>query len=67
VALVFRCRLVNGNLRENPEVMGFRWATRSEIPAIMPEAFAVRVLDAYEPGSAPAVREHDGVSLVSAS
>ena len=67
VALVFKCRFVGGSLSENPEVTGFRWAKRSEVPALMYEAFAVRVLDAYEAGSAPAIREYDGVSLVSAS
>jgi ADP-ribose pyrophosphatase YjhB (NUDIX family) len=64
VALVFRCRAVDGNLIENSEVMGFRWVKRCDIPAIMPEAFAVRVLDAYDSGSIPAIREHDGVSLL---
>jgi 8-oxo-dGTP pyrophosphatase MutT (NUDIX family) len=64
VALVFRCRFVRGSLRKNSEVMGFRWATRSEVRDLMSEAFAVRVLDAYEHDAAPAIREHDGVHLV---
>jgi 8-oxo-dGTP diphosphatase len=64
VALVFRCRLVSGSLQENPEVTGFRWVTRSEVPDLMAEAFAVRVLDAYEHDVAPAIRDHDGVHLV---
>jgi 8-oxo-dGTP diphosphatase len=66
VALVFRCRLVSGSLQENLEVTRFRWAARSEVRDLMSEAFAVRVLDAYEHDRAPAVRDHDGVHLVTA-
>jgi ADP-ribose pyrophosphatase YjhB (NUDIX family) len=66
VALVFRCRAVSGRLTVNPEVTGFRWVTESDAAALMPEAFAIRVLDAYHPGPAPAIRDHDGISLVTA-
>ena len=66
VALVFRCRMLGGHLMENSEVSGFRWVKRSEVLAIMPEAFAIRILDAYQLEAVPAVREHDGVSLVPA-
>jgi 8-oxo-dGTP diphosphatase len=67
VALVFRCRAVGGTLTENPEVTGFRWVRESDINKIMPEAYAVRILDAYRPSAAPAVRDHDGVRLVAAT
>lgn len=65
VALVFRCRAVGGALRENSEVVGFRWVRESEVSTLMSEAYAVRVLDAYRHSTAPFVREHDGVRLVS--
>jgi 8-oxo-dGTP diphosphatase len=64
IALVFRCRTVGGHLRENPEVTAFRWLRQNEVAAFMPEAFAIRILDAYRPGAMPSVRDHDGVSLV---
>jgi 8-oxo-dGTP diphosphatase len=64
VALVFRCRMVGGHLTENSEVVGFRWVRESDVRTIMPEAFAVRILDAFRLSTAPSVRDHDGVSLV---
>jgi ADP-ribose pyrophosphatase YjhB (NUDIX family) len=64
VSLVFRCRMVSGQLTENSEVVGFRWVRQSDVRAIMPEAFAVRILDAYRLRDVPYVRDHDGVSLV---
>ena len=64
VALVFRCRLVGGTLTENSEVTGFRWAPESEVSAIMPEAFAIRILDAYRNDTEPSIRDHDGVKLI---
>ncbi len=64
IALVFRCRAISGSLKENSEVTGFRWVREPDVSAIMPEAYAVRILDAYRPGAVPAVRDHDGVSLV---
>jgi 8-oxo-dGTP diphosphatase len=64
VALVFRCHAVGGALRENSEVTGFRWVGESEVSAIMSEAYAIRVLDAYRHGTTPFVRDHDGVRLV---
>jgi 8-oxo-dGTP diphosphatase len=64
VALVFRCRAASGALTENAEVTGFRWVRESEVNAIMSEAYAVRILDAYRSGGAPSIRDHDGVRLV---
>ncbi|MET8052965.1 NUDIX domain-containing protein [Streptosporangium sp. NPDC005286] len=63
VALVFRCKTTGGSLTTNDEVTGFHWATPAEIPQMVAEAFAVRVLDALHDG-APAIRQHDGVHLV---
>jgi len=64
IALVFRCRPVGGTLTENREVTGFRWVRESEVSAIMSEAYAVRILDAYRHSAVPSIRDHDGVKLV---
>ena len=64
IALVFRCRAIGGELTENEEVTGFRWVRKNDVRSIMPEAYAVRILDAFQPQAVPAVREHDGVKLL---
>jgi len=64
IALVFRCRPAGGTLAENPEVTRFRWVRESEVSAIMSEAYAVRILDAYRHSAVPSIRNHDGVKLV---
>jgi 8-oxo-dGTP diphosphatase len=64
VALVFRCRAISGTLTENAEVTAFRWVRESDVSALMSEAYAVRVLDAYRPGGTPSIRDHDGVRLI---
>jgi 8-oxo-dGTP diphosphatase len=64
VALVFRCRAINGELKVNPEVVDFRWVAEDKIAEMMPEAYAIRVLDAYRSATTPAIREHDGVNLI---
>lgn len=64
IALVFRCRPIGGKLAENPEVTGFRWVREADVRSLMSEAYAVRVLDAFQPQAVPAVREHDGVNLL---
>jgi 8-oxo-dGTP pyrophosphatase MutT (NUDIX family) len=65
IALVFRCSILGGRLATNDEVSGFQWATPQEVRTTVDEAFAVRVLDALDGRTSPAVREHDGVRLVS--
>jgi len=64
VALAFRCRQAGGTLTENSEAAGFRWIQESEASAIMPEAFAIRILDAYRNDAEPSIRDHDGVKLI---
>jgi len=64
IALVFRCRTVSGSLSTNSEVTDFRWATLADVTTMVSEAFAIRVLDALNPDSNPAIRQHDGVRLV---
>jgi 8-oxo-dGTP diphosphatase len=64
IALVFRCRPVGGALTENSEVVGFRWIREADVSSIMSEAYAVRILDAYQHNAVPSIRNHDGVRLV---
>ena len=64
VNLVFRCKITGGALATNDEASDFRWATQAEIPKLMDEAYAVRVLDALHETAAAAVRPHDGVHLL---
>ena len=63
IALVFRCRILAGQLGTNDEVSSFQWATPEEVRAMADEAFAIRVLDALSSSNVPAVRQHDGVKL----
>lgn len=64
VALVFRCKVTDGQLAINSEVRDFWWATADEIGSAVSEAFAVRVTDALANGTAPAVRQHDGKRVI---
>jgi 8-oxo-dGTP diphosphatase len=64
VALVFQCKVTGGHLTTNDEVTAFRWADQSDLGSLMPEAYAVRVLDALRRDDATAVRDHDGVRLL---
>jgi ADP-ribose pyrophosphatase YjhB (NUDIX family) len=67
VALVFKCKVTGGHLAANDEVTAFRWASESDVDNLMVEAYAVRVFDALQSGSATAVRDHDGVHLMTES
>jgi len=64
IALVFRCRILAGQLAVNDEVTEFRWATADEVTRMVSEAHAVRVLDALHDYRHPAIRQHDGVHLI---
>jgi 8-oxo-dGTP diphosphatase len=64
IALVFRCKVLDGQLTPNDEVVGFQWAGVQEVNSMVSEAFAVRVLDALDENRAPAIRQHDGAHLV---
>jgi ADP-ribose pyrophosphatase YjhB (NUDIX family) len=64
IALVFRCRPIGGSLTENAEVAGFRWIREADVSSMMSEAYAVRILDAYQYNAVPSIRDHDGVRLV---
>ena len=63
VALVFRCRATGGEPVPTEEAAEVRWVTPAEVPALMAEAFAVRILDAFR-DDGPHVRDHDGVRVL---
>ncbi|MCG0284794.1 NUDIX hydrolase [Streptomyces sp. PSAA01] len=64
VSLVFRCEALDGTPATGPRTRAWRWATRAEVPDLADEAYAVRILDALDATAPPAVRAHDGVTLV---
>jgi len=64
IALVFRCKVTGGNLRETSEESACPWATETEVAELLDEAYAVRVVDAMHDTWPPAVRQHDGVRLL---
>jgi 8-oxo-dGTP diphosphatase len=65
IALVFRCKVTGGQLTTNDEVTAFRWADEDTIRQLTSEAYAVRLLDALHEKARPAMRQHDGVHLLS--
>ena len=64
IALVFRCKTTGGDLALSDEVAAFRWADGTEVAELSDEAYAVRVLDALGGTAPPAVRQHDGKSVI---
>jgi 8-oxo-dGTP diphosphatase len=64
VALVFRCAPEAGSLTATDESREVQWMTPTEVEVVMAPAYAVRVSDSIENGSACA-RIHDGVNLMS--
>jgi 8-oxo-dGTP pyrophosphatase MutT (NUDIX family) len=64
IAMVFRCEAIDGDLTTGDETRALRWATRDEVADLVDEAYAIRVLDALDAASPPAVRAHDGVKLI---
>lgn len=64
VALVFRCHTATGTLTSNDEVAAFRWASDDQLDALMDPAYVVRARDALRYNGTPAIRTHDGVTLV---
>ncbi len=62
VALVYRCRISDGNLKPSDETSSFRWLTVCECEASMDPAYAVRLTDALTSAKTQ-VRAHDGVAL----
>lgn len=62
VALVFRCKWLQGEPRETREAADVCWMTPADIRVEMEEAYAIRVLDALREGY-PAIRSHDGLHV----
>ncbi|MFE5158113.1 NUDIX hydrolase [Streptomyces sp. NPDC056697] len=64
VSMVFRCKALDGTPTTGAETRALRWATREEVTELADEAYAIRVLDALDNTSPPAIRAHDGVRLI---
>ena len=64
VALVFRCRRVDGQLSTNAEARAFDWVTIEDLDTRMNSAYATRVADALRHTDIPTVRAHDGMNLL---
>lgn len=64
VSMVFRCEAIDGQLTTGDETRALRWATRDEVTDLADETYAIRVLDALDAMSPPAIRAHDGVKLI---
>lgn len=62
LALVFRCDGFEGEPGPSEEVAEVRWVAAADVPGLMAEVYAVRLLDAIN-AITPAVREHDGTRL----
>lgn len=67
IALVLRCRMKGGEPHETSEARAVRWTSLAEARGLMTEAYFVRVSDATVAPTAPAIRTHDGTSLIEAS
>lgn len=68
IALVFRCRPIEGTAQATAESSAVAWLSPNERTERMDEAYAVRLLDAMTgaPGG-PAIRTHDGTHLLPVS
>jgi ADP-ribose pyrophosphatase YjhB (NUDIX family) len=64
IALMFRARVTGGQADVSDEASNVEWWTPELIAEHMAPTYAVRMLDALR-GDGPAVRAHDGVSLLS--
>lgn len=66
VTLAFRCTVVDGQGEQDQtdEARRIAWLTVEEATQQMPQARAIRIMDALATGSNPAVRAHDGTHLL---
>lgn len=62
VALVFRCRILDGTPCRTDEAIELRWMSPEETRDELDEAYACRLLDALEEETA--IRAHDGINLL---
>jgi 8-oxo-dGTP pyrophosphatase MutT (NUDIX family) len=60
VSLVFRCRPLSGAAHPSEEATEVDWLDSVEATSRMADAFAIRLIDAFESGGPPRVRIHDG-------
>jgi ADP-ribose pyrophosphatase YjhB (NUDIX family) len=63
VSLAFRCTVVGGQAHASGESTEVCWRTLDEVRRDVPEARAIRILDALESEGVP-VRAHDGAQLI---
>ncbi|PVZ09347.1 hypothetical protein C8D89_1062 [Actinomycetospora cinnamomea] len=64
VALVFRCRLLDGTPGPTEESADAGWFDLHETERLLVPAVAIRLLDAARPaGTPPASRVHDGTDV----
>lgn len=71
VALVFRCRVLDGTPHSSEESQAFRWLDRQAVQGLvsnghMADAFAARLLDAMDETEPVHIRSHDGTHLIEA-
>jgi ADP-ribose pyrophosphatase YjhB (NUDIX family) len=64
VALVFRCAVETTHASRSPEAEQVEWVNAEELTHLLDEAFSIRLLDARY-STAPRIRAHDGVKLIS--
>ena len=64
VALVFRCKIIGGQLDPTDEATAFRWADHDQIRRLTTEAYATRVLDGLCRNRTAAIRHHDGTKVL---
>ncbi|SHN46458.1 NUDIX hydrolase [Cryptosporangium aurantiacum] len=64
VALVFRAARVSGTETLSDETAAIDWWDAKTIRERSDPAFAIRLLDALNSDTAPAVRSHDGMRLI---
>lgn len=64
VALVFRCTPRSGEPCTSAESLAVQWVPADEAVDRMSPVFAIRVTDALTASQHPAVRHHDGVTLI---
>jgi 8-oxo-dGTP diphosphatase len=64
IALVFRCKMIGGQLNTSDEAVAFFWADDRETSELATETYAVRVFDAVRAQVAVALRHHDGNELL---
>jgi ADP-ribose pyrophosphatase YjhB (NUDIX family) len=63
VALVFRCRVVGGDVASSAEVSEAAWLSPAQVGDLMSDAYSSRVADALA-DAVPAIRTHDGERLL---